>query len=1332
MSDRTGKWTLGVAASVMQLFWLIGAPILGIVIYQSSATVSAASGALFDTSEWVRDPYRNVATLAALIGASVVWAIISGILVWGAVQATQLRRQRRYGIIMTAAEVRGWRRVVISASAFSLLMPLVGAMMMAAPVGAAELPPSVPAAVETWSGAATPAGTVEAAETEQAPAALRVADESVWGAYAVTEAQYDYAMAPLVASLAQDQPNPVAAPTPGDAIPEWYAVKEGSTLRGIAAEMLGSEGRWRAIRDINVGANMTDGSRFTEELRPGWTIQLPADAQPDAAEWSPLVESTHTVARGDHFWGIAADTLTEALGREATTEEIGPYWLNLIESNKDNLLSPYDPALIYPGQVLHVPAPPIMVVDGIPQVAYDTAAPPVAETVAATADGAAPESIPTTAPVPTAEVAPIAAPAAAPVAAPTVPVGMPDPVVVAAPGAAPSLWETFFADDVPENESLADAVRSVAPVRQVQPAPAADLAAPIGAPGPVEAPTPVAPAAPVPTAQATPVATPDDGGGPNWMLMGAGLSAVAAGIAVWHLRRRRTRRAARWMGEDEIGAVVELDSQTVAAVRSVEESATLSPLNGLDALGLIDAANRQWTRALSVAGRTAPIRTVRATTETIEIGVEPFVGAPDCWESHPSGLGWFLPDTVHKSDLIAYAGEQPDVAYAPTLVPVGETEEGTVLVDLERAGVVAVEGWDKGCEALLRTVGESLAAASWSDGIRIVTINVDVPCGPGWERVQPLLAGSDELEELIEASERTADGDDTRSGYEIRISGDTGPERDDLPVVVILGAGHNDLSRRLCQLAMRASSRLVVVTASHAAVVPWRLTAHPNGTVILEPMGYRMMIGAPLPEEVPAAVAAASTRQSVDALSRPADFEAFLDPGLCPEHADLDADTFVPVLAEYDTVPSAHMEAHEHGDVTAYASAGAATAVIERPVGGETPTGKAEALHEALTQNPAGTATATRPPPERTAEWHAPPGTGHDTDNHIDIDMDVDVDVDVDGGAGSDAGAADIGPPPEAPEPLSAPVDDSPERQAAIDATNERIAHLAQRGLLDVKVLEPSPIVELRLDPNTGPQECESPAITATIRDTLTYLVLCRGTSPRGDAIDTLRIAGDWRYAWSTMRRRIKSVNDLVPAGVELLTYEVSERNETHMARREPVGFTEHVTSDWKRFGDYTSAAADADDDEIRRAYLRAAMGEVGRFPLADTGAVDWWRDGVIMSNIVEGDIAAAGVELWHLETARGDHSAAAHCAERLRVANPYADVAYLCLLQSYGELNDQPRIQVVLEQYMEMVKATELPHEVDGDGPSPAILELYEALTARRRAADGAAKRHAPRRDTT
>jgi hypothetical protein len=53
------------------------------------------------------------------------------------------------------------------------------------------------------------------------------------------------------------------------------------------------------------------------------------------------------VAPGDSFWSIAVD---EADGREVTT-----YWRALIEANRDRLVHPSNPDLLYPDQVLRLP-----------------------------------------------------------------------------------------------------------------------------------------------------------------------------------------------------------------------------------------------------------------------------------------------------------------------------------------------------------------------------------------------------------------------------------------------------------------------------------------------------------------------------------------------------------------------------------------------------------------------------------------------------------------------------------------------------------------------------------------------------------------------------------------------------------------------------------------------------------------------------------------------------------------------------------------------------------------------------------------------------------------
>lgn len=71
----------------------------------------------------------------------------------------------------------------------------------------------------------------------------------------------------------------------------------------------------------------------------------------------PLSPTTVQVAQGDSFWTIAARVATTRLGRSPTTAEIGPVWLSLIQANAPVLVHPGNANLIYPGQVLAVPAP---------------------------------------------------------------------------------------------------------------------------------------------------------------------------------------------------------------------------------------------------------------------------------------------------------------------------------------------------------------------------------------------------------------------------------------------------------------------------------------------------------------------------------------------------------------------------------------------------------------------------------------------------------------------------------------------------------------------------------------------------------------------------------------------------------------------------------------------------------------------------------------------------------------------------------------------------------------------------------------------------------------
>ena len=67
-------------------------------------------------------------------------------------------------------------------------------------------------------------------------------------------------------------------------------------------------------------------------------------------------DATWTTRSGDSFWSIAAETLSEDLGRtDLSDTEIAVYWRHLIDVNTDRLLEPGNPDLILPGQVFLLP-----------------------------------------------------------------------------------------------------------------------------------------------------------------------------------------------------------------------------------------------------------------------------------------------------------------------------------------------------------------------------------------------------------------------------------------------------------------------------------------------------------------------------------------------------------------------------------------------------------------------------------------------------------------------------------------------------------------------------------------------------------------------------------------------------------------------------------------------------------------------------------------------------------------------------------------------------------------------------------------------------------------
>ncbi len=114
---------------------------------------------------------------------------------------------------------------------------------------------------------------------------------------------------------------------------------------------------------MNLDSRMADGTVITastDMVRPGWVLAVPRDAVLPAAATTATDDAPGEVVveKGDHFWAIADEALTEAWGRAPTDVELTPYWAEVVAANEDRLLPPEDPNLIYPDQRFVLPAPP--------------------------------------------------------------------------------------------------------------------------------------------------------------------------------------------------------------------------------------------------------------------------------------------------------------------------------------------------------------------------------------------------------------------------------------------------------------------------------------------------------------------------------------------------------------------------------------------------------------------------------------------------------------------------------------------------------------------------------------------------------------------------------------------------------------------------------------------------------------------------------------------------------------------------------------------------------------------------------------------------------------
>ena len=300
-------------------------------------------------------------------------------------------------------------------------------------------------------------------------------------------------------------------------------------------------------------------------------------------------------------------------------------------------------------------------------------------------------------------------------------------------------------------------------------------------------------------------------------IMGAGGASAAADT-------QAVKASNRSLAGTAIGdAMMLLQLSRIRRRRGSDRQVTVDPMEEslrqsarVDTLNLIEAAMRQL-RAVTVGRlREKPaVVAVRVGSYGFEVLLGRPVETPEGWQTASLGHVLELPQGVTFEDLDA-VGQGPSLC--PALVPVGDTVEGPLLLNIEEIGCLIVSGPAPPSVRLLNAVVGTLGTSPLAGDIRIITVGMDVPAGlVGWEKVHSTSFDSPQLEELLTTAQ-------TGSGASLDI--------------LVVGPGNDLLIQRAGQVAATPGSRLALVGAmsSVAARWPWRIHVDETTTAVVHPI----------------------------------------------------------------------------------------------------------------------------------------------------------------------------------------------------------------------------------------------------------------------------------------------------------------------------------------------------------------------------------------------------------------------------------------------------------------------------------------------------------------
>ena len=185
----------------------------------------------------------------------------------------------------------------------------------------------------------------------------------------------------------------------------------------------------------------------------------------------------------------------------------------------------------------------------------------------------------------------------------------------------------------------------------------------------------------------------------------AALTAAAAWLALLAARRRGARRRipGRQAAPARLGAV--------RAERRLREKAMAA-----DA-GWLDASLRSLATTLNTQPAADYPDVLAAFVKPDQLRLQLAGPAPAPPPFTAIGDDWLLSATAELPDSVG-----DEMAPLPTLASIGSREGQTVLLDLERAGAICLQGDPLACRELMNHLVLELAHNSWSDGLQVTLV----------------------------------------------------------------------------------------------------------------------------------------------------------------------------------------------------------------------------------------------------------------------------------------------------------------------------------------------------------------------------------------------------------------------------------------------------------------------------------------------------------------------------------------------------------------------------------------------------------------------------------